>query len=43
VALIGADRAEGRWLAYSLNKQRDLASDAGKFTSDAALALRGPH
>jgi squalene-hopene/tetraprenyl-beta-curcumene cyclase len=32
------ESADGRWLAYSLNKQRDLTSDAGRFMADAATA-----
>jgi len=32
------DRATGTWFAASLNKQRDPASDAGKFMSDAATS-----
>jgi squalene-hopene/tetraprenyl-beta-curcumene cyclase len=32
------DAATGRWTATSLNKNRDPASDAGKFMSDAATA-----
>jgi squalene-hopene/tetraprenyl-beta-curcumene cyclase len=32
------DRTTGQWPASSLNKQRDPASDAGKFMSDAATA-----
>ncbi len=32
------DRASGAWKASSLNKQRDPATDAGKFMTDAATA-----
>jgi len=32
------DAASGRWVASSLNKQRDPESDVGKFMSDAATA-----
>ena len=32
------DRASGMWVAVSLNKTRDLATDVGKFMSDAATA-----
>ena len=36
--LANQDRTTGAWTAWSLNKNRDLKSDVGKFMSDAATS-----